>query len=262
MADKPKDEFPKVPPFIIKGATGKATYEPASQPRPPNQSTMRKNGGPSQRGMLSVLVLIISLFSLGIAMLGGAWVAADILVNGLSNQIGIFPKVIAIGLAYIVGWVVSQFGSRILGNLLLPTFIKIYSYITLAGVCGLQLAIISKLMAQGYDVFKLGKYMTMMSAGLFALIGLHLILENHSLVPYSFPILAISLAHLFLIVFHYVFLETDETKFVYFWGDFTFFMFTSVIGGLMLAHFGMLDGFRRLIDQIFNQKNTQLVPPE
>lgn len=85
----------------------------------PSKTTMKRNDGPSQRGMLSVLVLIISFFSLGIAMLGGAWVAGDILVNGL---------------AYIVGWVVSLFGSRILGNLVLPTFIKICSYITLAGV--------------------------------------------------------------------------------------------------------------------------------
>lgn len=261
MADN-KNNLPKVPPFIINSTSGKAVQEPASQPRPVNRSPMRRNGQPSERGMLSVLVLIISFFSLAIAMLGGAWVAGDILIHGLGNQIGIFPKVLAIGLAYLVGWTVSLFGSRILGNLLLPTIIKVYSYITLTGVCGLQLAIITKLMAQSYDVFKFGKYLLMMSAGLIALIGLHLILENHSLVKYSFPILAISLAHLFLIVFHYVFLENDETKFVYFWGDFAFFLFTSIVGGFMLAHLGMLDGFRRLIDQIFNQKNTQLVPPE
>ena len=261
MTDK-KEDLPKVPPFIIKGTSGKAAKEPASQPRPVNQPLMKRNGQPSQRGMLSVLVLIISLFSLGIAMLGGAWVAIDILANGLGNQIGLGPKVIAVALAYLFGWIVSMFGARILGNLLLPTLIKVYSYIVLAGICGLQFAIIVKLLQQEYNLTKFGMYMIMMSSGLIALIGLHLILENHSLVFYAFPILAISLAHLFLIVFHYVFLEKVEENFVYFWGDAAFLLFMSTIGGLMLAHFGLLDEVRELIDHIFNQKNTQFVPPE
>jgi hypothetical protein len=262
MADNPKDEYPKVPPFIIKGTSGKAAKGPASQSRPPSQPPTRRNGEPSQRGMLSVLVLIISLFSLGIALLGGAWVGTDVLARGMDNQVGLVPKVLAIGLAYLVGWIISLFGSRILGNLLLPSLIRMYSYIVLAGICGLQFAIIYKLFLQNYTLFGFGKYLIMMSAGLLALIGLHLILENHSLVPYAFPIIAISLAHLFLTVIHYVFLENEEAKFVYFWGDLGFFIFTSTVGGLMVAHLGLLNGLRRWVGKIFNQKNTQFVPPK
>ena len=260
MADN-KNDLPKVPPFIIKSTSGKTVQEPASQPRPVQPPT-RRNDEPSQRGMLSVLILIISVLSLGVSLLGGAWVAIDILTRGMSNQVGLFPKILAIGLAYMVGWVVSLFGCRILGNLLLPTIIKAYSYTVLAGICGLQFAVIYKLSQQGYDVSKFGKYLIMMSAAMIALIGLHLILENHSLVPYAFPIIAISLGHLFLTVIHYVFLEVDEAKFVYFWGDLFFFMFTSVIGGLMVAHLGLLNGFRKMVNHIFHQKNTQFVPPK
>ena len=117
MADN-KNDLPKVPPFIIKSTSGKTVQEPASQPRPVQPPT-RRNDEPSQRGMLSVLILIISVLSLGVSLLGGAWVAIDILARGMSNQVGLFPKILAIGLAYMVGWVVSLFWLSHTGKLII-----------------------------------------------------------------------------------------------------------------------------------------------
>jgi hypothetical protein len=104
--------------------------------------------------------------------------------------------------------------------------------------------------------------MLMMGAALIALIGLHLIIEKHNLVPFSFPILAISLAHLILIVFHYVFVPLEPEKYRYIWGDVFFFLFTGVVSGLMLAHFGIMNGFRNRIDRIFERQNKHFVPPD
>jgi hypothetical protein len=212
--------------------------------------------------MLSVLILLISAISLGIALAGGAWVGFTVLLEGMSGQTNMLPKIVAIGLAYLVGWLVALFGIRTLGNLILPFFIRVYAWLTLAGVSVLQIAIISKLFKQAYSMPKFGVYVLMFGVGLGALVGLHLILEKHTLAPFSFPILFISLAHLYLIVFHYVFVPEEKVKFDYLWGDVIFFLITSAVSLLMLAHLGLLNGLRRWLERVFSQQNTQFVPPD
>ena len=82
MADKPKNNLPKVPPFIIPGASNQYAEEPTPQaahvvqaPKP----AARNNNGLSQQGMFSSLILLISVISLGVAMISGAWFAYGIL---------------------------------------------------------------------------------------------------------------------------------------------------------------------------------------
>ena len=257
------NNLPKVPPFVIKGTSGKVTQEPASQPRPvTNAPVSRRNGQPSERGMLNVAILLISAISMGIAMMGGAWIAFGVLTEGLAaSQEHMFPKIIAAGLAYLVGWIVSLFGVRTLGNVLLTYFIKTYAWITLAGICVLQAAIISKLFRQAYSTEKFIAYLAMFGAGLIALVGLHLIVERHNLVPFSFPILFFSLAHLYLIVFHYIFVPEEQVKYEFLWGDVIFFFATTAVSVLMLAHFGMLNGLRNRIDAAFFSNGQHFVPP-
>ena len=261
MAGNPKNNIPKVPPSVINGASGKATREPGTRPRSVKRSSMRSNGQPSQRGMLSVMSLLISLFSLGLSMAGGAWIALGVLADGLSDQVGITTRIVVVGLAYTIGWFVSLFGIRILGNLILPFFIKAYALIVLVGVCALQIAIITRLFKQQYDITKFTLYLLMFGAGMVALVGLHLIIEKHNLIPFSIPILAISLMHLVLIVVHYVFLPLEAEMYGYIWGDAVFFLFTGVVSTLMLAHFGLLNGFRNGIDKFFNAQNGRFMPP-
>ena len=251
---------PKIPPFVIKDKSGKPV-EPASQSHPANHNhrpTAKKNGQPSERGMLSLSVLLISLISLGIAMLSGAWVAINIL--GQSNYDGIWSKVIVVGLAYFVGWIVGLFGIRALGNLILPIFIQIYAWIVLAGIVVLQITIIAKLFKQAYGVTNFGKYSLLFAAGLIALVGMHLLLENHSLVLFAIPILLTSLAHLYFIVFHYVFVPGVVHEKL--WGDVIFFIITATVSILMLTHLGLLNGIRNFIDRVFDPKDNHLVPTE
>jgi len=214
------------------------------------------NGQLSERGMLSLAVLLISLVSLGIAMMSGAWVAYNVLGDG--DYDGIWSKIIVVGLAYMVGWTVGVFGIRVLGNLVLPIFIKIYTWIVLAGIVTLQIVIIAKLFKQQYGITNFGKYTLLFGAGLFALVGLHLLLEKHSLVLYAIPILITSLAHLYFIVFHYVFVPNVVHEKL--WGDVLFFIITTVVSLLMLAHFGLLNGFRNFINNTFTPKDNYFTP--
>jgi hypothetical protein len=99
----------------------------------------------------------------------------------------------------------------------------------------------------------------MFGAGLIALVGLHLILEKHSLIPFGVIILLASLGHLYSIVYHYIFVTNVFHQFV--WGDIIFFFVTTLVSILMLAHLGLLNGMRRFIGRMFSPKDNQFVPP-
>lgn len=231
----------KVPPFVT------------------NTTSRRKV---SNRGMLSGICLLVSLSSLAVAMLGGAKLTYDVFSNGFAytmTNIGeLVAKLAAVTLAYGIGWVVALFGIRSLGNLVLPIFIRIYGWATLAGICILYGLVIIKLFQQVYTLPKFIAFCIILLAGMLALLGLHLVLEDHSLVPFAFPLFIINLCHLFLIVFHYVF--TDTVKYEYIWGDAAVFLGMGILSSLMLAHLGLLNSLRRRIDRTFSRVNGHLTP--
>lgn len=219
---------------------------------------------PSNKGMMSVAVFLISSLSMGIGLLGGGWLGLGVLLNGVDDFGALLAGLLAAGLAYGVGWGIGLFGVRMLGNMILPIAMKAYAWIILAGLAALQIAIIARLFEQGYTPLKFLKYVILFCAGLAALIGVHLIVEDHDLVPFSFPILIISLFHLYFIVFHYIFIANTNGKAFqsgYVIGDALFFLLTSILGALMLAHLGLLSNVRIALDRFFKEKAAQFVPP-
>ena len=292
MADKPKNNLPKVPPFIIPGASNQYEEKPTSQAAHVVQapkSTTKNDQQAAQQGLFGSLILVISVISLGVAMISGAWFAYGVLGSDSKDEEkpaeqtaqpqesvppqtadsenkdsedttdsnNILPKVIVVGLAYVVGWIVSVIGVRSFGNLILPYIIQAYAWTVLAGIVVLQIMIISRLNRQEYELASYIKYLFMFGAGLIALIGLHLILEKHNLIPFAIPILLTSLGHLYFIVFHYVF--DPEVNNDYLWGDIIFFLTTTLVSILMLAHLGFLNGMRRSMDRMFSPKDNQFV---
>jgi len=309
MADKPKNNLPKVPPFVIPGASDQRAEDPAPQNahvvRPP-QPSGNKDDFVSQRAIVSLTISLISLVSLGISMLSGAWFAYGILQadkespaqektsqvatvtptatsdpqtptptamptvenadsktsdeKETGNSLGeILSSVIVIGLVFVVGWVSGVFGIRALGNLILPFAIRGYAILTLGGILYLQFRIIEKLFLQKYEPVNFVKYLTLFGAGILALALLHLMLEKHSLFFFGLLILLTSLAHLYLIAFHYIFVpEVQHGKL---WGDIIFFLVTTITSALMMAHFGLLNGIRRFLAQSFSPKDNMFVPP-
>src|SRR4029453_8216841 len=81
---------------------------------------MQSHGNVSQRGLLSIAMMMFSVGALGIAMLAGAKLVFNIFDVGLENSLnGLFIKVVVVGLAYVVGWGAAILAIRVFGNLVL-----------------------------------------------------------------------------------------------------------------------------------------------
>ena len=172
----------------------------------------RSGGGrPSQRALLSLLMLLLSIGALTFALLGGAKLVLDIFSMGLLNSLaGISTKAIVVGLAYAVGWLGAMVAIRVYGNLVLPFIINIFIWGCLIGICSLYLLILQRLYMQAYDMQHFLAYLLIVITGLGAMVGLHLIIEDHDLRPLAIPLLVISMIHLGLIVFRYVFTPANS----------------------------------------------------
>ena len=223
-------------------------HQPEPIPLPPHHRSDQ-----AADAFLRVVMLIISLVSLGIAMSSVAYVAIQFLaLHDSKTRDNIFPIIIVIALAYTVGWLVALFGIRLYHNLVLPIAIKAYAWATLAGISTLYIAILYKLYKQQYHFENFAKYTILIWVALAGLIGLHLLIEGHSLRLFSIPLLLIALAHLYLIVYHYIFALDVDYK--YLSGDILFFLGMTTISILMLLHVGVLSGARKAVDRLFEPK--------
>ena len=217
--------------------------EPVTRPSP-------KNSDKAADGFLRIVMFLISLISLGIAMMSVAYVAIHFLVwhtPRLRENIGYI--IVVIGLAYGVGWLVALIGIRLYHNLVLPIFIKFYTWLTLIGISVLYIAILYRLYEQAYYATSFMKYIVLMMVTLAGLIGLHLLVEGHSLRLFSVPLLLISLVHLYLIVYHYIY--AADVDYEYLVGDILFFLGMLIVSVLMLMHIGVLSGARNMINRLF-----------
>ena len=111
---------------------------PRAQPRNGNSRKI------SQRGLLSIAMLLVSLGALGIAMLGGGKMVMDILRNregGTDAEV----QIIVVIVPYAVGWLTAMLAIRVYGNLVLPMLIKWFTWGCLAAVCYLYVAILIRM---------------------------------------------------------------------------------------------------------------------
>jgi hypothetical protein len=235
------------------------TRSPNTSPRGPSPFLSRNGNRPSQRGMLSILMLLASMGALTIALVSGAWLIFDILGVGLENSLPTLPpKAMVIGLAYAVGWVTAMVAIRVYGNLVLPFIIHFLIWGCLIGVCALYVLVLYRMYDQTYNLLRFWAYLIIMASALGAMVGLHLILEDHDLRPLSIPFLVISMVHLALIVFRYVFTEANPG---YLWTDLLFFFAMAGFGYLMLAHIGLLSPLRTQLTNYFD-RNSKVIRTE
>ena len=214
-----------------------------------------KNGQVSQRGMLSLVMSLVSLGTLSIAMLGGAKMAYNLLDPTKEAQPGLIAAVIALGITYALGWLTAMVAIRVYANLILPILLNWLMWACLAGICYLYVEILERLYLQQYSFMKFWKYVFVMIAALAVLVGLHLVIEDHNLRPFSFPLLFISMIQLGLIVYRYVFVGG---KSIYILGDLFFLFGMSGFSILMLAHVGLLDPLRSRFTSYFDQNSVAI----
>jgi hypothetical protein len=110
---------------------------------------------------------------------------------------------------------------------------------------------------QPEDFGRFIKYLVVMAGGLGALIGLHLIIEDHDLRPFAVPLLLISLSQLGMIVFRYVF-DTADVKVGFLWKDLVFFFMMTTVSVSMLAHWGLLAPLRGKLTGYFDRRSTSM----
>jgi len=223
-------------------------------------SLQSRNGNKlSQRGLLSILMLLLSIGGLAFALLGGAKLILDIFNVGLLNSLsGITIKVLVVGLSYAVGWVSAMVAIRVYGNLFLPLVINFLTWGCLIGVCALYVMILQRLYEQAYDLPHYWAYLMVVAAGLGAMVGLHLIIEDHDLRPFAIPLMIICLIQLGLIVFRYVFTVANPT---YLWKDLLFFLSMAGFAFFMLAHIGLLKPLRMQLTNYFD-RNSKVIRTE
>ena len=229
---------------------------PNTRPRGPSSTQPRYGNKLSQRGMLSLLMFLASIGSLTFAFLGGSKLVYDIFGTGLVNSLSTLPtKAFVVGLAYAVGWISAMVAIRVYSNLVLPFVINIFIWVCLIGVCFLYVLVLQRLYEQNYDLLHYWAYLIIIASGLAAMVGLHLIIEDHDLRPLSIPLLIISMIQLGLIVFRYVFTEANSG---YLWGDLLFFLVMAAFGFFMLAHIGLLTPLRIRLTNYFD-RNSKVI---
>jgi hypothetical protein len=242
------EEFPPetAPPII--------THTVIETIAPPAEEQLK----PADRSTMSQSTMIFGLAALSLSILGGTFIMLDIFQHGLTdNLLGALVKVIPVTLAYVVGWSLCLLSMRSFGNLVLPLLIKYYLWIALAGLVILYLKIMQKLFEQTYDLLHFFSYNLILAAWLTGLIGLHLLLDEQSLRRYSIPIIMASTWHLVLMVIRFVVIDLSNP--VYLFGDLYFFIIMFGLAVLMLAHLGILNPLRQLVDVLFQPSETKEV---
>jgi len=194
----------------------------------------------------------------GIAALSGAKLVYDVLGNNSKSAVVVvIAQIIVIGLAYAVGWITALVAIRVYGNLILPMLINWCTWGCLIAVCYLYIEILKRMYTQPDDLGRFFKYLMVMAGGLGALIGLHLIVEDHDLRPFSLPLLLISLSQLGMLVFRDVF-DTPNVKAGVLWKDVLFFFMMSIVSVAMLAHWGLLRPLREKLTNRFDRRSDSI----
>ena len=212
----------------------------------------------SQRGMLSLVMLLISVGTLSIAMVGAAKIVYTILGDASNvSSVVVLTQLIVVGLAYVVGWVTAMVAIRVYGNLILPILMNWFTWACLVAVCYLYLAILQRMYNQPEEFGRFIKYLVVMAGGLTALVGLHLVIEEHDLRPFAVPLLIISLFQLGMIVYRYVF-DIENVNPGFLWKDLVFFLIMISVSIAMLAHWGILEPFRKRLTNYFDMNSTSI----
>jgi hypothetical protein len=205
------------------------------------------------RGMLSIITMLVSMSALTLSMLGAAKFIFDVFGDGLDESLdGLLVKIIVLGFTFFFGWGAGLVCIRIFGNLVYHIIIQIYAWACLFAVSVLYMKIIQKLYEQEYTRLHFWAYLLMLLGGLFVLICLHLMVEDHDLRPFAIPLLVISVFQLLAIIVRYIFAAHPNGLKLF--GDFTIFGVMISISALMLMHIGILSPLRDWVNGLFVRK--------
>jgi len=199
-------------------------------------------------------IMLVAVGMILVSILGGAKLLWDILNEGLPGMDMLSAKLLWVVIPFVVGWVISLVDIRVMNNLVLPIIIRIFIWFTLLGILAIYARTVQKLYTEVFSTDHYFRYSLVFAAGFSVMIGLHLLIEDHDLRPYSMPVLIAALIHLLVAVLHYVFLDGNPA---FAWGDVIYFFSMLVIFALMALHVGLLNPFRRAVDRLFERSEIK-----
>jgi hypothetical protein len=197
-----------------------------------------------------LVIMLVAILMLSVSMLGCGKLLWDILNEGVPSVTMLGAKLLWVVIPFLVGWIISLVDIRKLNNLVLPLVIRIFIWVTLFGILAIYARTIYKLYTELFSFDHYLRYSLVFAAGFAVMVGLHLLIEDHDLRPYSMPLLVAALIHLLVAVLHYVFLDGDPAFAL---GDVIYFLSMMFIFALMALHIGLLNPFRRAVDRLFEQ---------
>ncbi|MGC1377339.1 MAG: hypothetical protein WA821_14000 [Anaerolineales bacterium] len=192
-------------------------------------------------------MMVVGAAILLISMLGAGKLLVEILISGPSGIDTLGAKLLWIAIPFLVGWIVSLIDIRVMNSLVLPLIIRGFIWLTLFGILSIYVRIINRLYTGTFTADHYLRYSLVLAVGFAALVGLHLLIEDHDLRPYSIPILIMALIHLLVAVVHYVFQNGNPAFAV---GDMIYFFLMLSIFILMVLHLGLLNPLRRTVDRL------------
>jgi len=199
-------------------------------------------------------IMLVAVGMILVSILGGAKLLWDILNEGLPGMDMLSAKLLWVVIPFVVGWVISLVDIRVMNNLVLPIIIRIFIWFTLLGILAIYARTVQKLYTEVFSTDHYFRYSLVFAAGFSVMIGLHLLIEDHDLRPYSMPVLIAALIHLLVAVLHYVFLDGNPA---FAWGDVIYFFSMLVIFAFMALHVGLLNPFRRAVDRLFERSEIK-----
>lgn len=210
----------------------------------------------SKRELLSLTMLTVSIGALTLFLWGGGVLLVS-LFNGLQRLLDIGIGAFVIGVAYLVGFLTALVAIRVYGNLTLPIIIHLYTWVYLFAVCGMYILIIQRLYMRSMYIrsFDNPHYwisLMIVALGLGTVVGLHLVIEDHDLRPFSIPLLITNLFQLGLIVYRYAFSGPNK-DFDFLWQDLLLFFSMMAASFLMMANLSILAPVGTQITSLFDR---------
>jgi hypothetical protein len=184
--------------------------------------------------------LLMLVFSVGKLLL-------EILNTGFPDMDTLCAKLLWIAILFLTGWVVSLIGIRLLNNLVLPLIICGFIWLTLFGILAIYMLTICRLYTETFSPVCCLYHSLLFATGFAVLVGLHLLIEDYDLRPYSIPILVMVLIHFFVAVSHYVVLKGHLACAI---NDAICLSVMLFICILMALHLGLLNPLRRTVDRL------------
>jgi len=168
-----------------------------------------------------------------------------VVINDLSDA---FFKVILLVVVFVFGMGLGVLSIRGFDNWAFRSVARFFAWVYLGIACLSYFGITVVLYRQAYSIEAFGTFVLVMITELLAILSLHVVIEDHDIRPFSYPIFAVAAIQAFLALHRYVLVSVPVSA--YLAGDLFFFLGMTLVGSAMLGDIAFASLIKRVIDEI------------